>query len=248
VAAALAAAQNQLAVAQAQLAELTAPVDTTAQQRALADAQAGEKAAAENLAALSATLGPRVPRGEIVFVPSLPRQVGQVTAQVGDPVQETVLPLTASTVQIDISLAAREKELVSVGATAQLDDAVNSINLTGSVTFVADNPGTDGALPGSYYARIEPERTDVQQLAGLNLRVRIPVESTEGLVLAVPVAALVTDASGEVTVRIREQAGDGFVDRDVRVTVGLSADGFAEVTPIDGELDEGDLVVVGSQW
>jgi hypothetical protein len=40
--------------------------------------------------------------------------------------------------------------------------------------------------------------------------------------------------------------GDGYTD--VAVTAGLSADGFAEVTPDGGDLDEGDLVVVGQQW
>jgi Membrane protein involved in colicin uptake len=244
----LAAAKNRLAVAQAQLEELTAPPDTAALQRAVADARAAEQAAQRHLTQLNATLGFRIPRGEVVFVPSLPRQVGLVNAKVGDTVEGPVLSLTASSVQVDISLSAREKDLVAVGAAAQLDDSVNDISLTGTVAFIADTPGTDGAPPGSYYARIELADADPQQVAGLNLRVRIPVQSTDGPVLAVPVAALVTDASGEVTVRVRQPDGDGFRERDVRVEVGLSADGFAQVTPVDGELAEGDLVVVGSQW
>ena len=85
---------------------------------------------------------------------------------------------------------------------------------------------------------------DPKRIEGLNLRVTIPIESTDGEVLAVPVAALVTDAGGTTEVRVHRD--DGYVD--VPVTPGLSAEGFAEVTPTASGLAEGDLVVVGQQW
>jgi hypothetical protein len=241
----LAAARNRLAVAQAALDELMTPADTTALRRAVDDAKTTEKAAQTALAELSATLGYRVPRGEVVFVPSLPRQVGQVAARIGDPPSGAVLSLTATTVQVDIALSTQEKQLVAVGDAARLDDQVSGVDLTGTVAMIADSPGTDGVLPGTFYARVRPDSGDLQRLAGLNLRVTIPVQSTGGPVLAVPVAALVTDASGRVTVRVREVVGDSVTTRDVPVTVGLSSDGFAQV---EGDLAEGDLVIVGNQW
>jgi peptidoglycan hydrolase-like protein with peptidoglycan-binding domain len=241
----LAAARNRLAVAQAALDELMAPADTTTLRRAVDDAKATERAAQDALTELSTTLGYRVPRGEIVFVPSLPRQVSQVTARLGDVPSGPVLSLTATTVQVDIALSTQEKKLVAVGAAVRLDDQVSGVDLTGTVAAIADSPGTDGALPGTFSARVQPDGGDPQRLAGLNLRVTIPVRSTGGPVLAVPVAALVTDASGKVTVRVREVVGGSVTTRDVPVTVGLSSDGFAQV---EGDLAEGDLVIVGNQW
>jgi hypothetical protein len=248
LAAAVAVAENQLAVAEAQLAELTAPVDTSTIRRALDDARASEQHAQSDLSELTASLGFRVPRGEVVFVPTLPRQVGQVTVKVGDTPQSVVLDLTATNVQIDIALSAQEKQLVNVGDAVRLDDAVSGVNLTGEVTAVAESSGTDGVLPGRFHARIEPKGGDPRELVGLNLRVTIPVKSTGGPVLAVPVAALVTDASGQVAVRVRRVDGDRVYDEDVRVLVGLSADGFAQVTPVDSPLTDGDLVIVGHEW
>jgi peptidoglycan hydrolase-like protein with peptidoglycan-binding domain len=245
--AALDAAEDHLAVAKAQFDELTAPPDTAALQRRLDEADEALADAESTLAHLSATLGNRVPRGEVVFVPSLPRRVDTVTAKVGDTPQGPVLHLTATALQVDISLTAQERSLRKVGDDARLDDATSGVNLTGTVAFIADTPGSNGALPGSYYARIEPRGGDPQRLNGVNLRVTVPVKSTGGPVLAVPVAALVTGADGTVTVRVDGDRGAAR-DRSVRVAVGLSADGYAQVTPVDAGLAEGELVVVGDQW
>ena len=61
--------------------------------------------------------------------------------------------------------------------------------------------------------------------------------------LAVPVAALSVAADG--TSRVQVQAADGAT-RFVTVTPGLAAKGLVAVTP-DGDLAEGDLVVVGTR-
>ncbi len=59
--------------------------------------------------------------------------------------------------------------------------------------------------------------------------------------LAVPVGALSLAADGSTRVQRR----NGSVLEFVTVEPGLSADGMVEVTPIDGSLAAGDLVVVG---
>ncbi|HZI36861.1 MAG TPA: hypothetical protein VFF24_01045, partial [Acidimicrobiia bacterium] len=75
-----------------------------------------------------------------------------------------------------------------------------------------------------------------------NVRVTIPVSSTGGAVLAVPAAALSATADGSTIVQVEED--DGAL-RTVTVEPGLAAGGLVEVTPVEGQLAEGDLVVVG---
>lgn len=239
----VAAAADQLAVARAQLAELTAPPDTRALAAAVAAATAEVEAARSVRDGLQAAQGVRLPRGEVVFVPSLPRRIGEVRATVGGTPQGAVLQLTGASVQVDAALSADEQRLVRVGARARLDDEASGIDLAGAVSAVATAPGTDGAPPGSYHLRVTPEGGDPATMAGLNLRVTIPIEATSGEVLTVPLSALVTDAGGVVRVRVAREGG--FTD--VVVRVGLAAGGFAEVVPVDGSLAAGDLVVVGTQ-
>ena len=73
------------------------------------------------------------------------------------------------------------------------------------------------------------------------MRVTVPVESTEGPVLSVPVSALSLAADGSSRVQRSTDAGLEFVT----VEPGLSAGGFVQVTPTQGALEPGDLVVVG---
>jgi hypothetical protein len=59
----------------------------------------------------------------------------------------------------------------------------------------------------------------------------------------VPVAAITSGPGGESRVEVLR--GDDDETVLVTVDVGLTAESYAEVTPKAGELDEGDLVVVG---
>jgi hypothetical protein len=83
---------------------------------------------------------------------------------------------------------------------------------------------------------------------GRNVRVTIPVGSTSGEVLYVPVAALTAGPGGESRVEVVEgdpRDGERAQTRIVVVETGLAAGGQVEVTATDGDLGEGDLVVVG---
>ncbi|MFE5259605.1 peptidoglycan-binding protein [Streptomyces coelicoflavus] len=71
--------------------------------------------------------------------------------------------------------------------------------------------------------------------------VTIEVGESDGEVLAVPVAAVQTSASGQARVRVER---DGRVRR-IDVVLGISADGLVEVRPDGGALKKDDLVVVG---
>ena len=70
----------------------------------------------------------------------------------------------------------------------------------------------------------------------------IPLSTTGGEVLAVPAAALTANADGSVRVEIDNADG---TTRLVVVEPGLSTGGLVEITPVDGDIKRGDLVVVG---
>jgi multidrug efflux pump subunit AcrA (membrane-fusion protein) len=83
----------------------------------------------------------------------------------------------------------------------------------------------------------------------LPVRIEVTVSATDHEVLAVPVAALSVGPDGTSRVEVeREAAGDAHqgLTELVEVTVGLAAQGYAEVMPIPGAtLEPGDRVVVG---
>jgi hypothetical protein len=248
-------ARNRLAVAEAQLAELQASPNATAEQGAVTRATETLRAAVAAVAALRARVGTRVPRGEVVFLPNLPRRVEQVKVRVGDEPSGPVLVLSGADLEVVATVTAAQRRLVSVGDAARLDEESLGIDVPGTVTAVGtaatgssgegqDDSQGGAAAEGGFAVTIRPGEADREQadLAGTNVRVTIPVESTDGEVLAVPVAAVSAAADGRSLVRVIR---DGGRVEDVPVRVGLSAEGFVEVEPIDGGLVEGDEMVLG---
>jgi hypothetical protein len=69
----------------------------------------------------------------------------------------------------------------------------------------------------------------------------IPVESTGSAVTVVPVSALFLAAGGTSRLQIERNGKLDFLE----VKPGLSAGGFVAVTPINGTLSAGQLVLVG---
>ncbi|MGO8887142.1 MAG: hypothetical protein ACLPUO_00345 [Streptosporangiaceae bacterium] len=79
-------------------------------------------------------------------------------------------------------------------------------------------------------------------LNGENVLVTVETGHTEGPVLTMPVAAVVTTASGTSYVTV---AGASGKRTEVRVTPGLSENGYVQVTPVtSGSLAAADRVVV----
>jgi hypothetical protein len=69
----------------------------------------------------------------------------------------------------------------------------------------------------------------------------VPVESTGGSVLAVPVNAVTLSADGSSRI---QRSSNGALEY-VTVEPGLSADGFVAVRAVGSALAVGDLVVIG---
>ena len=185
-------------------------------------------------------VGVQIPIDEIVFIPILPVRVSLVNVDIGDSASGEVMTLTDNQLLIDSSLPLSEAPLVKTGLSVSIDEPDLGVKATGVVSKVAETPGTDGVDGFHIYFETLVDETAVQ-LEGFSLRLTIPVESTGEEVMVVPVSALSLSADGTSRVQVENNGRLEFV----AVEPGLSADGFVEVTPIDGTLVPGQFVVIG---
>ena len=89
---------------------------------------------------------------------------------------------------------------------------------------------------------MHPSRPLAPALNGENVLVTVETGQTEGPVLTVPVAAIVTTASGTSYVTV---VGAHGKQTKVTVTPGISENGYVQATPAkSGTLAAGDRVVV----
>ena len=181
-----------------------------------------------------------VPIDEIVFIPSFPVRVEEINAKIGDAASGPVIVVTNNHLAIDSSLPLAEAPLVKPGMKVAIDEPDLGLQATGVVSRVAETPGTDGADGYHVYFEVLVDETQVK-LEGFSLRLTIPVESTGGSVMVVPISALFLAADGTSRVQVDKDGKLEFLE----VKPGLSADGFVEVTPVDGTLSAGQLVLVG---
>jgi putative peptidoglycan binding protein len=181
-----------------------------------------------------------VPMDEIIFVPSLPVRVEELSVRIGDRATGPILGVTNNQLEIDSSLPLAEAPLVKPGMAVAIDEPALGLQATGVVSRVADTPGTDGVDGYHMYFEVQVNETPVS-LEGVSLRLTIPVESTGGAVTVVPLSALFLAADGTSRLQVENNGKLDFME----VKPGLSADGFVEVTPVDGTLSAGQLVLVG---
>ncbi len=258
------AAQGALATAIARRDEANRPADTTELRAAVTSAQQALKDAQDDYAKAQQDTVTPLPASEVLYLASLPRRVDVVSVQRGSMVAGTpVMSVSGATLTIAGTVPASDAELVVEGAavTITLPDGTDVPGTIQSVGVAeAEDPaaGDDGkaAGGGGGQAAADPTRkrvvvvpaelTDDQRmmLQGSNVKVTIPVSSTDGEVLAVPIAALTAGPGGESRVEVLD---DGAKQpRLVTVKTGLAAKGFVEVAAADGgSLEAGDRVVVG---
>ncbi|MBO9553220.1 hypothetical protein [Cellulomonas sp.] len=229
-------------------------VDTSADSAALTSAQAALADAREAaLEAENATLTP-LPSSEVVFLASLPRRVDTVGAVRGGIVSGDVFTVSGANLEVRAKASGSDLELLQVGAIGSIEAPDGSdirVTITqlgdvesGAAEEVEDKPSESPQESGANVVlgvTLQPEL--LGQLLGKNVRISVPVESTDGDVLAVPLAALTAGPGGQS--RIELVRADGSTEI-VDVQTGLAADGFAEVSAVDAELAAGDLVVVGA--
>jgi len=242
------AAAEERAVENARHALADAQAEAEDARSAIGDAQAGvEEAemdvteARDALVELEDRTGIWIPAGELIFLERLPVRVDLITAETGSSVTASFMTVSGSELAIRGSVLDTDVALVKEGGEALIEDSLLAEPLRGEIRQVADRPGTNGVAASRYYIEMVAEGIP-DELVGSNVKVVIPVGGTAGEVLAVPAAALSATADGSTRVEVREPNG---TTRFVRVEPGLSADGLVEITPLDGEIAEGDLVVIG---
>lgn len=234
-------AETALANAQAERRALDAPRDVRAAQEQIASAERALTTAQEDLQRFLAENGTSVPAGEIVFVPQLPLRVEEVKFKIGDSASGTILTLSSTTLAVDSSIPAADRGIVREGSKVRIEAADFGIETEGTISFLDTKPGTNGVDAQRVFMTITLDDPDLaEELAGASVRVTIPVDSTDGEVLTLPVSAIVTDPNGDTSVTVLR---DGQ-QVEVRVRTGLASGGDVEVTPLDGTLAEGDRVIV----
>jgi hypothetical protein len=195
---------------------------------------------AADLDAAKRRLGVQVPVDEMVFIRTLPVRVEEVTATIGGTAAGSLLSVTDNQLAVDSSLPLDAAPLVKVGMPVAIDEQALGIKATGVVETVATTPGTRGVDGFHIYLGLRVDSTPVR-LEGFSVRLTIPIESTKGTVTAVPVSALSLATDGTSRLQVERNGSLEYVT----VKPGLSANGYVEVSPIDGKLAQGQLVVVG---
>jgi peptidoglycan hydrolase-like protein with peptidoglycan-binding domain len=192
------------------------------------------------LSAARAKLGVQVPADEVVFIPSLPIRVHEVTATVAGSASGAVMSVTDNELSIDSQLPIEAAPLVKPGMKVAVDEQALGIRANGVVETVANTPGTRGVDGYHFYLGVRVESTPVA-LAGFSVRLSIPIETTKGPVIAVPTSAVSLAADGTSRVLVDRGGRQEYVT----VQPGLSTGGYVEVNASDGRLAPGQLVVVG---
>jgi hypothetical protein len=151
-----------------------------------------------------------------------------------------------------------ERRLIATGMKAEILAEATGVQATGAVdsvgAVVTPGSGTDkttsdsgAATPqnGSAYVPVKIKSTGRwdKKFADQDVRITITAAATAGAVTAVPEAAVSAGADALTTVTVVTASG---AQLSVPVTVGVSADGLVQVTPVRGHtLRVGDRVVVG---
>ena len=240
-------ANDDLALALARQAEALAPQGTANEQAAVTSAFQQLSSARSLLGEAKQGTLTYLPSSEVLFLEGLPRRVDEVTVERGSTVAGAVMRVSGATLVVTATASAADAALLEVGtkATMTLPD---DTEISATISLLEPKKSSDAnAESGSRFTvELTPDELTDEQLAllrGNNVRVSIPVSSTDGEVLAVPLAALTAGAGGES--RIEISTGDKDETELVEVTTGLAAGGYVEITAVEGTIAEGDLVVVG---
>jgi hypothetical protein len=132
----------------------------------------------------------------------------------------------------------------SVSSTGSTGSGSTGTGSTGSGSTGSSGSGSSGGAGGTPFIplAVQPSKPLAAALNGENVLITVETGRTEGPVLTVPVAAIVTTGSGTSYVTL---AGTGGKQTQVAVTPGISQNGYVQVTPVKaGKLTAGDSVVV----
>jgi peptidoglycan hydrolase-like protein with peptidoglycan-binding domain len=132
----------------------------------------------------------------------------------------------------------------SAGSSGSADSGSSSSSSSGSGSGSGSSSGSSGSSASTVFipVTVQPSKPLAAALNGENVLVTVQTGRTEGPVLTVPVAAIVTTASGTSYVTV---VGAHGKQTEVPVTPGISENGYVQVTPVTpGALAAGDRVAV----
>nr|WP_217135504.1 hypothetical protein [Leucobacter chinensis] len=205
---------------------------------------------------------PSLPSSEVVFVASLPRRVDSVYVKRGDVLQNNAMSVSGATLTISGTVAKQDAELLKKDTVGffpgpdgdELEAKVSAItepkagkkNDEGGGEQQGSQGGDSGGRYTVTFAPGELTSEQIEALRGTNVRVRVPVEATDGEVLAVPIAALSAGSAGDNRIELLTPTKkDPYATEIIEVKVGLAADGFVEISASDKRIESGAKIVVG---
>jgi multidrug efflux pump subunit AcrA (membrane-fusion protein) len=137
--------------------------------------------------------------------------------------------------------------VVDIGSGAASASSSSASSSSASSSSGSSGSSSSGSSSGSGATTfiplaVAPSAPFAAALNGENVLVTVDTGQTEGPVLTVPVAAIVTTASGTSYVTV---VGAHGAQAQVAVAPGISENGYVQVTPVHpGSLSAGDKVVV----
>jgi peptidoglycan hydrolase-like protein with peptidoglycan-binding domain len=150
----------------------------------------------------------------------------------------TVASLGTATVTVPAGTVVDVGSGAAAAASAASASSASSASSGGSSSGGSGGSGATTFIP----LAVRPSAPLASALNGENVLVTVQTGQTEGPVLTVPVAAIVTTASGTSYVTV---AGAHGKQANVPVTPGITENGYVQVTPAKpGALAAGDRVVV----
>ena len=193
-------------------------------------------------------------RGSLALAGELPpAYAGQVKAGLKVKIYDEVTGIHATGTVSDVGTPTAITPvgaIVNVGGGAAAASAAQSAGSSASGSTGSTGSSGSGSSGGATGAggtpfiplAVTPSKPLPAALNGENVLVTVETGRTEGPVLTVPVAAVVTTGSGTSYVTVAGAAGK---QAQVAVTPGISENGYVQVTPVKaGKLAVGDSVVV----
>jgi peptidoglycan hydrolase-like protein with peptidoglycan-binding domain len=187
-------------------------------------------------------------RGSLALTGELPpAYAGQVKSGLKATIYDEVTGIHAAGTVSDIGTATT---IAPVGAVVDIGSGPSSAGSASSGSTGSSSSSNSGGSSSSSGAgatpfiplAVHPSRPLASALNGENVLVTVETGQTEGPVLTVPVAAIVTTASGTSHVIV---VGAHGKQTEVTVTPGISENGFVQVTTAkSGALAAGNRVVV----
>lgn len=186
--------------------------------------------------------GTPLPKHEVQYVPSLPTQVVDVASSLGEPpsVEQPAVTLADGRIGVSVQVLPRVAQALRTGMDAVVVDDASGQEFAATVGDAVDAAAPTSGDSVEVFMEFESS-VDVDTVSR-DVRVTVAIVASDGPVIAVPITAVRSTASGDAFV---EYLDDG---RQVRasVQIGQVSDGWAEVKAATPPLRKGMQVrVVG---